>query len=75
LPALEDLVAGREDLVRVVLLLGGVQLTEGRMRVANKIVADIEKRHEAKLGRAAYATFKQALRDITTDETKEREAE
>src|SRR5580693_3147134 len=32
-PPLEDLVAGREDLVRVVLLLGGVQLTEGRAEV------------------------------------------
>src|SRR3981081_254340 len=30
---LEDLVAGREDLVRVVLLLRGVQLTEGRAEV------------------------------------------
>jgi DNA-binding MarR family transcriptional regulator len=44
-----------------------------RMRVADEIIADIEKRHEATLGRTAYATFKQALLDITTDETRTRE--
>jgi hypothetical protein len=37
------------------------------MRVADQIVADIERRHEAKLGRAAYAGFIQALREITAD--------
>jgi DNA-binding MarR family transcriptional regulator len=39
-----------------------------RMHAGDRIVADIEKRHEARLGRAAYASFKQALRAITTDE-------
>jgi DNA-binding MarR family transcriptional regulator len=39
-----------------------------RMSVADEIVADIERRHESKLGRAAYAKFIQALRDITADE-------
>ena len=38
-----------------------------RMRAGDKIVADIEKRHEAKLGRAGDARFKQALRAITAD--------
>jgi DNA-binding MarR family transcriptional regulator len=44
-----------------------------RLRAGDQIVADIEKRHEAKLGRTGYASFKQALRAITTDEPKERE--
>jgi hypothetical protein len=35
------------------------------MRAGDQIVADIEKRHEARLGRAGYARFKQALRAIT----------
>ena len=39
-----------------------------RMDVADEIVADIERRHESKLGRAAYAKFIQALREITADE-------
>ena len=46
-----------------------------RMRVADEIVADIEKRYEARLGRAAYAGFKEALRAITTDEANEQEPE
>ena len=39
-----------------------------RMYVADEIVADIERRHESKLGRAAYAKFIRALREITADE-------
>lgn len=39
-----------------------------RMRLGDEIVADIERRHEAKLGHAAYAKFKQALRAITADQ-------
>lgn len=46
-----------------------------RMRAGDQIVADIEKRHEAKLGRAVYASFKQALRAITTDKPEEQEPE
>jgi DNA-binding MarR family transcriptional regulator len=46
-----------------------------RMRAGDQIIADIEQRHEAKLGRTAYASFKQALRVITTDEPKEQELE
>jgi DNA-binding MarR family transcriptional regulator len=46
-----------------------------RMRVGDQIVADIERRHEARLGRTGYASFKQALRAITTDEVKEQEPE
>jgi len=44
-----------------------------RIRAADEIVADIEKRHEARLGRGAYAGFKEALRAITTDEANEQE--
>jgi hypothetical protein len=44
-----------------------------RARVADQIVADIEKRHQARLGRAVYAGFKQTLRAITTDEADEPE--
>jgi len=44
-----------------------------RARAADQIVADIEKRHQARLGRAAYAEFKQTLRAITTDEADEPE--
>jgi DNA-binding MarR family transcriptional regulator len=40
-----------------------------RMRAGDQIVADIETRYEAKLGRTAYARFKQALRAVTADET------
>jgi DNA-binding MarR family transcriptional regulator len=39
-----------------------------RMRIADQIIADIERRHEATLGRAAYAEFLRALREITADE-------
>lgn len=39
-----------------------------RMRLGDEIVADIERRHEAKLGRAAYANFIRTLREITADE-------
>jgi DNA-binding MarR family transcriptional regulator len=46
-----------------------------RMRAGDEIIADIEKRHEAQLGPAAYARFKQALRALTTDQTTEREPE
>jgi hypothetical protein len=45
------------------------------MRVGDEIVIDIEKRHEARLGPTAYARFKQALRAITTDETREQDPE
>jgi DNA-binding MarR family transcriptional regulator len=38
-----------------------------RMRVADEIVADIERRHEARLGRAPYAEFKRLLRELTAD--------
>jgi DNA-binding MarR family transcriptional regulator len=38
-----------------------------RMRFADEIVAEIERRHEAKLGRAPYAEFKRALREVTAD--------
>lgn len=41
-----------------------------RIRAADDIIAATEKRYEARLGSAAYARFKQALRVITTDETK-----
>ena len=44
-----------------------------RIRAGDQIIADIEKRHEAKLGRTAYAGFKQALRAITTDQPDEHE--
>jgi DNA-binding MarR family transcriptional regulator len=44
-----------------------------RMRAGDEIVAGIEKRYEARLGRAAYAAFKQCLRAITTDEANELE--
>jgi DNA-binding MarR family transcriptional regulator len=46
-----------------------------RMRAGDQIVADIEKRHEARLGRAGYARFKQALRAITADGPAEYEPE
>jgi DNA-binding MarR family transcriptional regulator len=39
-----------------------------RMRLGDEIIADIERRHEARLGRAAYAAFSQALRLITADQ-------
>lgn len=42
-----------------------------RMRAGDQIIADIEQRHEAELGRTGYARFKQALHTITTDEAKE----
>lgn len=35
------------------------------MRVSDRIVADIEGRHAAKLGWAAYEDFIQALRTVT----------
>lgn len=38
-----------------------------RLRLGDDIVADIERRHEAQLGRATYATFTQALRLITAE--------
>lgn len=44
-----------------------------RMRAGDQIIADIEQRHEAELGRTGYARFKQALRAITTDEAKEQQ--
>ncbi len=44
-----------------------------RIRAGDEIVADIEKRHEARLGPPAYARFKQALRAITTDQPAEQE--
>jgi DNA-binding MarR family transcriptional regulator len=46
-----------------------------RMRVGDQIIAEIERRHEAKLGRTAYVRFKQALRAITADQAKESEPE
>lgn len=46
-----------------------------RMRAGDQIIDEIERRHEAKLGRTAYAGFKQALRAITADQAKEREPE
>jgi DNA-binding MarR family transcriptional regulator len=46
-----------------------------RMRAGDEIIADIESRHEAQLGPAAYARFKQALRAIATGQTTEREPE
>jgi DNA-binding MarR family transcriptional regulator len=46
-----------------------------RMRAGDRIIAEIERRHETKLGRTAYASFKQALRAITTDEAKAHEPE
>ena len=36
------------------------------MQLGDEIVAEIERRHEATLGRAAYSKFRQALRAITT---------
>jgi len=39
-----------------------------RMRIGDQIVADIEKRHAALLGPAAYTDFIQALRAITRDD-------
>jgi hypothetical protein len=42
-----------------------------RMRAGDQIIAEIERRHEAKLGRLAYAGFKQAFRVITTDQPNE----
>jgi DNA-binding MarR family transcriptional regulator len=41
-----------------------------RMRIGDQIVADIEKRHAAMLGPAAYADFIQALRAITCDDVR-----
>ncbi|GAB1515131.1 MarR family winged helix-turn-helix transcriptional regulator [Actinophytocola sp. KF-1] len=35
------------------------------MRISDEIVADIEARHEERLGRAAYAGFKAAIKTIT----------
>jgi DNA-binding MarR family transcriptional regulator len=35
------------------------------MRISDEIVADIEARHEERLGAAAYAEFKTALRAVT----------
>jgi DNA-binding MarR family transcriptional regulator len=48
-------------------LIAATERGRERMRVADEIVADIEKRHEAELGPAAYAAFRQALRAITAD--------
>lgn len=39
-----------------------------RMRAGDEIVADIERRHEATLGRAAYSKFRHALRAMTTED-------
>ena len=38
-----------------------------RLRLGDEVVADIERRQEAKLGHAAYAKFTQALRLITAN--------
>ena len=38
------------------------------MRISDEIVADIEARHEARLGRAAYTGFKAALQTVTTED-------
>lgn len=42
-----------------------------RMRLGDEIIADIERRHEARLGHAAYAAFSQALRLITADQARD----
>lgn len=39
-----------------------------RMRLGDEIIAEIERRHEARLGHTAYARFIQALRVITADQ-------
>jgi DNA-binding MarR family transcriptional regulator len=39
-----------------------------RMRLGDEIIAEIERRHEATLGPAAYARFVQALRLITANQ-------
>lgn len=39
-----------------------------RMRVGDEIVADIERRHEATLGHAAYSKFRHALSAMTTED-------
>ena len=54
-----------------------VPTERGRQRIgaADEIVAHIEKRHEARLGRGAYAEVKEALGAITTDEANEQEPE
>lgn len=39
-----------------------------RMRLGDEIVADIERRHEAAVGHAAYAEFTHALRLITANQ-------
>jgi hypothetical protein len=38
------------------------------MRLGDEIIADIEHRHEASLGHAAYAKFTRALRLITANQ-------
>jgi hypothetical protein len=38
------------------------------MRLGDEIVAEIEHRHEARLGQTAYARFIQALRVITASQ-------
>ena len=43
------------------------------MRAGDLIIAAIERRHEARIGRTAYAAFRQALRAFTTDEAGEQE--
>lgn len=45
------------------------------MRAGDQIIAEIERRHEARLGRTSYARFKQALSAITADQAKESEPE
>jgi DNA-binding MarR family transcriptional regulator len=39
-----------------------------RMRLGDEIVAEIERRHQARLGRTAYATFVRTLAEITAQE-------
>ena len=44
-----------------------------RMRLGDDIVAEIEHRHEARLGHTAYARFIQALRVITANQASDSE--
>jgi DNA-binding MarR family transcriptional regulator len=46
-----------------------------RMRLGDEIIAEIERRHEATLGPAAYARFVQALRLITANQAADSDVE
>jgi len=62
LSRVEDAADGRAKLI--VPTERGLQ----RMRLGDEIVAEIERRHEAKLGQAAYAKLIRALRTITAEQ-------